>query len=106
MYGSLIGTPKVFKNTLFEFQGWTDVDQVKCHPTILLEVCKRNKISVPSYDDFLAPGRFAEIAKAIADHHSVPGQTPLDTHDVKVLFLTAGILVIQLLNIVRFVVRK
>ena len=42
-YGdSIINKPKLIKHTLFKQSGYVDIDQVKGHPTILLEIIKLN----------------------------------------------------------------
>jgi hypothetical protein len=47
--------PRIIKNTLYHYAGWIDIDQVKGHPTLLLEIAKRTGERIPSYEDYLAP---------------------------------------------------
>ena len=85
-YGSLCMMPRVIKNTIFHHEGWIDFDQVKGHPTILLELAERNKNDLPAYKEYLIKDRFEELVKEISDYHSVEGDRPLSRSDVKWLF--------------------
>jgi hypothetical protein len=69
-YGALITMPRIIKNTLYHYGGWIDIDQVKGHPTLLLEIAKRTGERIPSYEDYLAPGRFDDIVGELSEFYS------------------------------------
>ena len=85
-YSALIAMPRVVKNTLYHYQGWRDYDQVKGHPTILLELARRNGEELPAYEDYLKEGRFDEIVATLSAFYSGDPENPLTKKDIKWLF--------------------
>jgi hypothetical protein len=77
-YSALIAQPRIIKNTLFQYQGWTDLDQQKGHPTILLDMAEKNGITLNAYKEYLTPGNFDRLVTDISAHYSVPGQIPIN----------------------------
>ena len=82
----LITVSRKIKNTIFYYQNWRDYDQVKGHPTILLELGKRNHVPLPAFEDYLRPGRFDEICKVLIEFYSADPDNLLTRKDIKWLF--------------------
>ena len=59
---------------------------MKGHPTILLEMGKRNNVPLPAFEDYLRPGRFDEICKTLIDFYSGDPDNLLTRKDIKWLF--------------------
>jgi len=85
-YSGLITVSRKIKNTIFYYQNWRDYDQVKGHPTILLELGKRNHVPLPAFEDYLRPGRFDEICKVLIEFYSADPDNLLTRKDIKWLF--------------------
>ena len=85
-YSGLISMPRIIKNTIFHYQEWVDIDQVKGHPTMLYDLATRNELAVPGLKDYLKPGRFDEYVKILGDFYSADPTKPLTTKHVKHLF--------------------
>ena len=85
-YSALVVMPRVIKNTLFHYQGWKDYDQVKGHPTILLELARRNGEDLPAFEDYLKEGRFDEIVATLSAFYSGDSENPVNKRDIKWLF--------------------
>ena len=85
-YAGLIAMPRIIKNTLFKYQGESDYDQVKGHPTILFEIAKRNGRILAAYEDYLKPNRFDAIVAELSDFYSGDAEAPLTKKDIKWLF--------------------
>jgi len=85
-YSALISQPRIIKNTLFKYSNWVDIDQVKGHATIIMDMATKNNISLPSYEDYLKSGRFGEIVTELSAYYSVEGEAPIDKKDIKLLF--------------------
>jgi hypothetical protein len=75
---------KYIKNTIFTYLGWRDYDQKKGHPTILLELGLRNKLSMKAYEKYIE--KFDDICDELIEYYSVEGETPIGKGDVKELF--------------------
>jgi len=86
IYAGLITMPRVIKNTLFHYDGWTDIDQKKGHPTMLYSVATNNKVSVPGIADYLAEGRFDEYVRILSEFYSADPAKPLKKKHIKLLF--------------------
>lgn len=86
IYAALITMPRVIKNTLFHYDGWTDIDQKKGHPNMLYSVATNNKVSVPGLADYLADGRFDEYVRALSEFYSADPTNPLKKKHIKTLF--------------------
>jgi hypothetical protein len=85
-YSALIAQPRLIKNTLFNYSNWVDIDQVKGHATIIMDMAIKNKVSLPSYADYLKVGRFDEIVRELSVYYSVEDEPPIDKKDIKWLF--------------------
>ena len=86
-YSGLIAQPRIIKNTIFKFNDFVDIDQVKGHPTIVYEMACRNNIPLPSYERYLKPGEFNIIVDEFIKHHTPDGETIcLTKKDIKWLF--------------------
>lgn len=85
-YSGLISMPRIIKNTIFHYQEWVDIDQVKGHPTMLHDLATRNELAVPGLKDYLEPGRFDEYVKILGEFYSADPKKPLTTKHVKHLF--------------------
>lgn len=72
-HGALITLPRTIKNTVFAHHGWVDLDQVKGHPTILLELARRANLRLDAYEEYLRPGRFDDLCTEIAAWHNIDG---------------------------------
>jgi hypothetical protein len=83
-YSGLIAMPRLIKNTIFKYGGWTDFDQKKGHPTILLDIAKKNKKQLPAYDNYLA--NFDTIVNELIEYYSGDSENPLTKKDIKWLF--------------------
>lgn len=76
----LLPIKRSVKNTLFKYQNYIDIDQVKGHITILLELAKKNNHSIAIYEQYLE--NFDEIVKEFQEQYN-----PLFTKkEVKNLF--------------------
>ena len=73
---------RIIKNTIFKYDNWVDIGQVKGHVTILKEVADRNKKELPFYTKYL--DNFDSICQDIIDFYS--GEDKLCRADVKLLF--------------------
>ncbi len=69
---SPIPLPRWFKHTLFELHGWKDIDAVKGHPTIAIEMAKRINLKLPFFENYLSNGGFDAIAEKLCDHYTHP----------------------------------
>ena len=53
-YGeSIINFPKRIKHTLFYYGGFIDIDQVKGHPTICLELARKNNLKLEAFEEYV-----------------------------------------------------
>lgn len=88
-YGGLIQMPRVIKNTLFHYGGWTDIDQKKGHITIIVDVAAKAKMSsirTTALQDYLADGRFEEYVHVLSEYYSADPANPLQKKHIKLLF--------------------
>lgn len=85
-YSGLISMPRIIKNTLFEYQEWTDIDQKKGHPTLLFDVATKSKIPVLALKDYLQDGKFEEYVTILSEYYSANPANPLTKKHVKQLF--------------------
>jgi len=85
--GSLGVHSKYIKNTIFHYEGWVDYDMVKGHPTLLLCMGKRLKITggLPAIENYIT--NFDTIAEEMVDYYSVEGA---DEKETKANRLTKG----------------
>ena len=79
---SLIPHPRSIKHTLFTFGGWDDLDMVKGHASIALEVFK-GILELPHIKKFVA--NFDDVVTKLSLFYEVEG-TPLTNDNIKWLF--------------------
>jgi len=82
---SIVSQYKKVKHTIFKHLGYSDLDMVKGHPTIAVEMAKTcgmtPLIGVQYYID-----NFDTIVKETSDYYSADEDNILDDGDVKMLF--------------------
>jgi hypothetical protein len=83
-FSSLVMLPRCVKNTIFHYGGWTDLDQKKGHPTILVELAYRNQMDLPAYSKFIS--NFDDIVSEAIDYYSPKEGKKITKTDVKQLF--------------------
>jgi hypothetical protein len=76
----LLPLKRCIKNTLFSYSKYIDIDQVKGHVTILVELCKRNNYSIAIYEQYLE--HFDDIVKEFQEMYN----SMLTKKEVKHLF--------------------
>ena len=79
---SLIPQPRAIKHTLFSYCGWLDLDMVKGHGSIALEVFK-GILDLPSIRKYV--DSFDDIVTVMSSFYKVEG-TPLNKDNIKQLF--------------------
>ena len=81
---SLIPQHKCFKHTLFSHGGWADLDMVKGHPSIALEVFK-GILKLPSMQRYV--DAFDTVVVEMIEYYKTDeGKTPLVSDNIKFLF--------------------
>ena len=83
--GSIVTIPKAIKHTLFKFGGWTDVDMIAGHFSILLSVAKSNGYYLATFEKYINEIKTG-LGAEIAEYYSLEGEEPLTVDDVKQLF--------------------
>ena len=81
---SLIPLSKHIKHTVFKFLRWLDIDMVKGHPSIAIEMGKLIGQSFPAFGNYV--NNFENICKTLSEFYSVEGEEPLDKDNIKWLF--------------------
>jgi len=82
---SIVCQYKKAKHTMFKYLGYSDLDMVKGHPSIAVEiarVCEMEPLGAVQY--YL--DNFDRIVKTVSKHYSADVENPLDEADVKRLF--------------------
>jgi hypothetical protein len=80
----LLPLKRRFKNTLFKYLDWVDIDQKKGHPTIITELAERNGIELKYYKQYIS--EFDEIVKTLSEFYSADDNKPLTRKEIKHLF--------------------
>ena len=80
---SLIPHSRAIKHTLMHYGGWNDLDQVKGHSTIAVELFK-DKLPLPHIKHYI--DNFDDVANKLVMYHSKPDIPQLNTGDIKLLF--------------------
>jgi hypothetical protein len=77
--GNLGVHSKYIKNTIFKFEEWVDYDMIKGHPTILLCLGKKLKITegLPAIDDYIS--NFENYVEELSNYYSVKGDNENET---------------------------
>ena len=81
---SLIPLSRYVKHTVFKYLGWLDIDMVKGHPSIAIEMGKLVGLSLPAFENYV--NKFDDIVKTLSDFYSVEGEKPLGKDNIKWLF--------------------
>ena len=81
---SLIPLSRYVKHTVFKYLGWLDIDMIKGHPSIAIEIGKLNGLCLPSFENYV--NNFDAIVKELSDYYSVEGETPLCKDTIKDVF--------------------
>ena len=81
---SLIPLSRYVKHTVFKYLGWLDIDMVKGHPSIAIEVGKSVGLDFSEFENYV--NNFDDIVKTLSDFYSVPNETPLSKDNIKWLF--------------------
>ena len=81
---SLIPLSRYVKHTVFKYLEWLDIDMVKEHPSIAIELGKSVGLSFPSFQNYV--NNFDDIVTTLSKFYSVEGQTPLSKDNIKWLF--------------------
>ena len=81
---SLIPLSKYVKHTVFKYLGWLDIDWVKGHPSIAIEMGKQIGIPFPAFEEYV--NNFENICKTLSQFYSVEGEEPLNKENFKWLF--------------------
>ena len=50
---SIINFPKLIKHTIFKYNKYIDVDQIRGHPTICLELAKKNNLKLEAFEKYV-----------------------------------------------------
>ena len=79
---SLIPHARAIKHTIMHYGGWCDIDQIKGHSTIAVELFK-DKLPLPNIKHYI--DNFDDVANKLVMYHSTV-ETPLNTGDIKYLF--------------------
>ena len=79
---SLIPHARQLKHTIMQYGGWSDLDQVKGHCTIAVELFK-DILPLPNIKHYI--NNFDDVANKLIMYHSTP-ENPLNTGDIKYLF--------------------
>ena len=79
---SLIPHARAIKHTLMKYGEWSDIDQIKGHPTIAIELFK-DTLPLPNIKHYI--DNFDDVANKLIMYHSTV-ETPLNTGDIKYLF--------------------
>lgn len=81
---SLIPLSKYIKHTAFKYLGWLDIDWVKGHPSIAIEMGKSIGISFPTFEKYV--NEFDDIVKTLSEFYTANLENPLKKDNIKWLF--------------------
>lgn len=82
---SIVCQYKKAKHTMFHFLGYSDIDMVKGHPTIAVEMARTCGMEpLEAVEHYL--NNFDMIVKKVSQYYSADKEEPLDEGDVKQLF--------------------
>ena len=69
---SLIPLSRYVKHTVFKYLGWLDIDMVKGHPSIAIEMGKLAGLSFSSFKNYV--NNFDDIVTTLSQFYSVEGE--------------------------------
>eukprot|EP01041_Mallomonas_annulata_P014629 gene14629-31130_t len=81
---SLIPLSKYIKHTVFKYMGWLDIDMVKGHPSIAIEMGKSVGMQFPAFEYYV--NSFNEICEVLSKFYSEDENDPLIKDNIKWLF--------------------
>jgi hypothetical protein len=83
-HAGLIVLARVIKNTIFKFGRWIDLDQVKGHVSILLDLSELNGKELKAFPYYI--NNFNAIVKMLSEHYSYDEDNLITKKDIKDLF--------------------
>ena len=81
---SLIPMSKYIKHTVFEYLGWKDLDMIKGHASIAIEIGKLVGMPLPPFENYV--NNFDAIVTELSAYYSVEVNKPLSKENIKWLF--------------------
>ena len=81
---SLIPLSKYVKHTVMKYLGWLDIDMVKGHASIAIEIGKKVGKSFPVFENYV--NNFDDIVCELSKFYSADTEKPLDKDNIKWLF--------------------
>ena len=81
---SLIPMSRHVKHTVFKYLGWLDIDMIKGHPSIAIEMGKLVDLPLPAFENHV--NNFDGIVATLSKFYSVEGEKPLGKDNIKWLF--------------------
>jgi hypothetical protein len=80
----LLTLKRAVKNTNYKYKNWIDIDQVKGHPTIIYELCKKNNYNIPIIQQYIE--NFDGIVADMIDFYCEEDKKQLTKKEIKLLF--------------------
>lgn len=81
--GSILRLPRLLKSTLLAERGYTDIDQVKSHPTLMCAIAHLCGVECPGLEDYVL--RYDQTVASMAAHWTMDPANPVTNEDVKAL---------------------
>lgn len=81
---SLIPLSKYVKHTVMKYLGWLDIDMVKGHVSIAIEIGKKNEKLFPAFENYV--NNFDDIVCELSKFYSADTEKPLNKDNIKWLF--------------------
>lgn len=81
---SLIPLSKYVKHTVMKYLGWLDIDMVKGHASIAIEIGKKAGKSFPVFENYV--NNFDKIVCELSKFYSADTEKPLNKDNIKWLF--------------------
>lgn len=81
---SLIPLSRYVKHTVLKYLGWLDIDMIKGHPSIAIEMGKQIGLSFQAFENYV--NNFDNIVKELSEFYSADISNPLSKDNVKWVF--------------------
>jgi len=81
---SLIPLSKYVKHTVMKYLGWLDIDMVKGHASIAIEIGKQNNKQFPAFEKYV--NNFDDVVCELSKFYSADTEKPLNKDNIKWLF--------------------
>jgi len=81
---SLIPLSKYVKHTVMKYLGWLDIDMVKGHVSIAIEIGKQNNKQFPAFEKYV--NNFDDVVCELSKFYSADIEKPLNKDNIKWLF--------------------